>query len=61
MRAYNRTLVVGLKIKKRPNKEIDLGGQIQEHNVMEFGKAHKKGEKGKDIQRHMLKWVSVPS
>lgn len=44
-------LVVSLKRRKWPNKGIDLGGSLQEYNLMVFSKAEGMGKKGQGLPR----------
>lgn len=53
-------MVVSLRRKKWPNKELDLGHWLKECNLWDFSKAGGIQKKGKACHSHMLKWASVP-
>ena len=54
------TLEVSLRKRKKSNKVIEVGGQLQERNLKFFSKAEGMGEKGKALQSYMFKWAGVP-
>lgn len=54
-------LVVSFRKREWPNKGTDLGGWLQECNLMVFRKAEGIGEEGKACQICVLQWARAPS